>query len=211
MTACDPKATLNILVKLALPLLISLAIDGQTVLASDKVEVIDASRVQRFAMDPFKDSEGQNPIFYTEWTGILGRFGEPPNTEETKVAERTSDEILTTHWLQYDGLTIGIVESEDKEHSWLETVVISGNARPLKFGIEIGTAFSDLVTLLQIPPPRYRAKSAALYLHPEIRGHWADYRDQFGQPKFVYANISLYFYFDAEDRVERIVFAASSD
>ena len=113
-----------------LALLIPLVLVGQTVVASDSIEVIDASHLQRFTMDPFEDSEGQNPIFYTEWSGILERFGEPPNTEESKVSDRTSDAIMTSHWLQYDGLIFGIIESEDNKHSWLETVIVSGNAYP---------------------------------------------------------------------------------
>jgi len=196
---------------MALALLTTPIIVGQTAVASDDVETIDASYLQLFAMDPFEDSGGESPIFYTEWPGILERFGEPPETEESTFGERTSDEILTSHWLQYEGLTFGIIESEDKIHSWLGTVIISGNAYPLKFGIEIGTAYSDLVTLLRIPPHRFREKGTTLHLTPEIRGYWADYQDQSGQPKYVYANISLSFYFDTEDHIERIVLETFSD
>ena len=202
---------MGIPVKLAFALLISLAIGTQTVVDSDAIEVIDASRVQHFAMDPFVDSEGKEPIFYAEWPGILERFGEPAKTEETRVPERTSDEILTIHWLQYDGLTFGIVESEDKKYSWLEKIIISGNAHPMKFGIEIGTSLSDLVALLQIPRPSHRPKGTTLQLSPEIRGYWPDYRDQSGRPKFVYADISVSFHFDANDSVERIVLEGLSD
>ena len=199
------------MVRIVLALLIVPLIVGQTAVANDDVETIDASKLQRFAMDPFEESEGQNPIFYTEWSGILERFGEPPKTAESIFGDRTSDAIMTSHLLKYDGVTFGITESEDKNHSWLQTIDITGNAYSLKFGIEIGTAFTDLVALLQIPPPRFRTKSTRLNLGPEIRGHWAGYQDESGQPKYVYANISLSFYFDAEDHVDRIVLGVYSD
>ena len=67
------------MIRMVVALLIAPLIVGQVALASDDVEVIDASHLQRFAMDPFENSEGQNPVFYNDLSGILERFGEPIN------------------------------------------------------------------------------------------------------------------------------------
>ena len=199
------------MVRMVVALLIAPLIVAQVAVASDDVEVIDASYLQRFAMDPFENSEGQNPVFYNDLSGILERFGEPIKAVESKFGDRTSDAIMTSHWLQYDGLAFAVIESEDKKHSWPETITISGNAYPLKFGIEIGTAYSDFLDLLQLAPPDYRAKSSPMRLYADIQGYWADYRDQSGRPKYVYAHLSVSFFFDAEDNIEKITLWTSSD
>lgn len=186
-------------------LLFSLIIVGQAAIAGDEFEVIDATLVQRFAMDPFVDSEGRDPIFYNDLSEILDRFGTPLETIESKFPDRTSDATMTSYLLRYDGLEIVVTESEDRRHSWPDTFTISGNAYPLKFGVSIGTAYSDLLELLRLEPPAYRAMSSRLDLHADVDGYWADYRDQSGQPKYVYGYLTISFFFDNEDKIEQIM------
>lgn len=190
--------------------MIGLLIIGKPLLANDERVVIDATPVQRFAMDPFEESSGQNPIFYNDLSGVLERFGNPLETVESKFPDRTSDATLTSYLLRYDGLEVTVVESEGKAHSWPDGFTILGNARPLKFGIRIGTAYTDFLELLQLEPPEYRAKSSRMNLYADVGGYWADYLDESGQPKYVYGHLAVSFYFDGEDKVGKISFSMSS-
>ena len=183
---------------------IGLLITGKPLLATDEPAVIDATLVQRFAMDPFEESAGQNPIFYNDLSGVLERFGKPLETIESKFPDRTSDATLTSYLLRYDGLEIAVIESEDKARSWPDGFTVLGNTRPLKFGIRIGTAFSDLLEVLYLEPPEYRAKNSRMDLYADVGGYWADYLDESGQPKYVYGHLTVSFYFDGEDKVEKI-------
>ena len=185
-------------------MLIGLLIAGNPLLANDEPVVIDATLVQRFAMDPFEESAGQNPIFYNDLAGVLERFGKPLETVESKFPDRTSDATLTSYLLRYDGLEIVVIEGEDKARSWPEGFTILGNTRPLKFGIRIGTAYSDFLKLLQLEPPDYREKYSRMDLYADVGGYWADYLDGSGKPKYVYGHFTVSFYFDDEDKVEKI-------
>lgn len=200
----------GIMVRTVVAVLIGLIIVGQAALPSDEFELIDATHVQRFAMDPFENSKGQNPIFYNDLSGILKRFGKPLETAESRFPDRTSDATLTSHWLQYDGLKFVVTESEDKRHSWPDTITISGNTYPLKFGIKIGTAYADFLELLQIEPPSYRARGSRMNVYADVGGYWPEYRDQSGQPKYVYGFLTASFYFDDEDKIEKILLWMSS-
>lgn len=185
-------------------LLIGLLIVGKPALANDKPELIDPTLIQRFAMDPFEKSAGQNPIFYNDLSEVLERFGKPLETVESKFPDRTSDATLTSYLLRYDGLEIAIIESEDKSHSWPDRFSILGNTHPMKFGIRIGTAYSDFLDLLQLEPPDYREEYSKMNLYADVGGYWPDYLDESGQPKYVYGYLTVSFFFDEEDKIEKI-------
>ncbi len=175
---------------------------SQSFAAPEYDEVKKASPLQQFAMDPFKESEGHIPVFYNRLSGILDRFGAPIEEVQSKLPDRMIDEVLTSYLLQYDGLTISIIESEDKEHSWPETIEISGNAYSLKYGLGVGSTRSDIVSLFQLHD--FRGKGNPIRLDAEVVGYWANYKDQSGQPKWVIARLVVTFHFDALDRVEKI-------
>ena len=192
------------MVRSVVVMLIGLFITEKPLLANDEPAIIDATLLQRFAMDPFEESAGQNPVFYNDLSGVLERFGKPLETVESKFPDRTSDATLTSYLLRYDGLEIVVIESEDKAHSWPDGFTILGNTRPLKFGIRIGTAYRDFLEILQLEPPEYRAKNSRMNLYADVGGYWPDYLDESGQPKYVYGHLTVSFYFDDEDTVEKI-------
>ena len=181
------------------------------VFALDDVEIEKRSARQQFWMDPFKKSDGHIPVFYSGLCGIYSRFGQPENTEKNQFPDRTSDALMTSHMLLYDGLTFGVVESEDKNHSWVETIILYGDAHELKYSISIGSTYDEIALIFDVPPPGYRPKGTTLNLYGEIRGYWASYKDELGQPKRVYANIDVRFEFDAEDHVEKVVLSSYGD
>ena len=119
-------------------------------------EVNKASPLQQFAMNPFEESLGHIPIFFNNKSEFLERFGTPIKEESSKYPDRTSDAMLTHYFLQYDGLSFGINESEDQKHSWIETIEITGNAYALTYELGIGSKRSDIVTLFE---PNVYAKS----------------------------------------------------
>ena len=181
---------------------------AQNTAAANYDEVKRASPLQQFAMDPFKESQGYIPVFFNNKSELIERFGTPIKEESSKFPDRTSDAMLTNYYLQYDGLAFGIIEGEDKKHSWIEEFEITGNAYALKYELGIGSKRSDIVTLFE---PKVYAKSNPMHLYGEVIGYWADYKDKSGQPKWVVADINVTFYFDATDRVERIVLGSYSD
>ena len=176
--------------------------------AAEYDEVKKASPLQQFAMDPFKESLGYSPIFINNKSTLLERFGTPIKEESSQYPDRTSDAMLTNYYLQYDGLSFGISESEDQKHSWIDTIQITGNAYALKYELGIGSKRSDIVTLFE---PKVYAKSNPMHINATIVGYWADYKDQSGDPVWVHAEIDVTIHFDASDLVEKIVLETFSD
>lgn len=110
-----------------------------------------ALQLQAFALDPFEE-----PIENADSQGLVGararlleRFGEPVAQESSRFPDRTSDLMLTYALLQYEGVAFHLVENEDGGRSWIEKIDITGNTHTLKYGLRIGSARSDVVSLFQ--------------------------------------------------------------
>ena len=172
--------------------------------AAEYDEVRKASPLQQFAMDPFKESEGQIPIFFNNKSKLLDRFGMPIKEESSKFPDRTSDAMLTYYYLQYDGLSFSIVESEDQMHSWIETIEITGNSYALKYELGIGSRRSDIVTLFE---PKVHAESNPMDIYAKIVGYWANAKDDLGNPVWVNSEIDISIEFDETDVVTKISLA----
>ncbi len=174
----------------------------QSTAAANYDEVKRASPLQQFAMEPFKDSLGYPPILFSDKSEVLERFGTPIKEEFSKGPDPQFGEILTYYYLQYDGLSFGITESEDQLHSWIDTFEITGNAHALKYDVEIGSKRSEIVTLFE-PSDNY-AEANPMLLSASVVGYWANFKDQSGEPRWVNATFDISIDFDASDVVAKI-------
>ena len=175
---------------------------AQSTAAANYDEVKRASPLQQFAMDPFKESLGYPPIFFSNKSKVLERFGTPIKEESSKDPDRQFDEIMTSYYLQYDGLSFSIIESEDQLHSWIETIEVTGNAHALKYDVGIGSKRSEIVPLFE-PSDNY-AEANPMRLSASVLGYWANFKDQSGEPRWVNATFDISIDFDASDVVTKI-------
>ena len=153
-------------------------------------------------MDPFKESLGYPPIFFSNKSKVLERFGTPIEEESSKAPDPQFGELMTYYYFQYDGLSFGITESEDQLHSWIDTIDITGNAHALKYDVEIGSKRSEIVSLFE-PSDNY-TEANPMPLSASVVGYWANFKDQLGEPRWVNVTFDISIDFDASDGVTKI-------
>ena len=96
------------------------------------------SKLQVFVAEPFEQPLGYSYVSGKALERIVGRFGKPDRHTKSQGQDRTSERISVGHALHYDGIDVFVVEDPAEPWSWIETIAITGDKHPLKFGLKIG-------------------------------------------------------------------------
>jgi hypothetical protein len=103
------------------------------------------TQLQRFVAEPFEQPLGYSYVSGKALERVLERFGKPDRHIKSQGQDRTSERIWTGHAMHYDGLKVFVVEDPAEPWSWIETITITGNKYPLKFGLNIGSTHEDVI------------------------------------------------------------------
>ena len=173
--------------------------DPQTVVNNSA----DESLLHALFDEPFEKPLGYSMVLGDASERILTRFGQPKSQKSTRYAARTNDELLWNTVFSYNGITISIGESEDRSWSWLDSIEITSDEYPLRFGIEVG-AFRDDITKVFFGIP-YVEGDEELRYHAEIWESRTDSKYQPGKVVTVGSAMELTLFFDSAGRVSRIL------
>jgi hypothetical protein len=173
--------------------------DAQEVVGSSA----DDSRLHALFHEPFEKPLGYSLVLGDARQRIITRFGQPRSRESKRYAARTSDELLWNTVFSYDGMTIAIGESEDRSISWLESIEITNDEHPLRFGVEVG-AFSDDIAKA-FPGIQFVEVDEELRYFAEIWESRTDSKYLPGQVVTVGSAMELSIFLDDAGRVSRIL------
>lgn len=162
-----------------------------------------------FALDPFAE-----PIGYSISNGdakekVLCRFGNPVEKDVSTVPTRFPGEAYTSYDFRYEDISLKIGKWPDREHSWIESIEIIGNAHELKSGVHIGSTRGEVVAVFS--PPDHFAQANPMKVSASIFEKQGDVGDDgvtIDSPGAVY---TISFEFDTEDRVKKLSIYFSSD
>jgi hypothetical protein len=163
----------------------------------------DESQLHAFFHEPFEKPLGYSLVLGDASERILTRFGQPMSRKSTRYAARTSNELRWNTVFSYDGMTISIGESEDRSRSWLESIEITNDECPLRFGVEVG-AFPDDITKA-FRGSRYVEVDEELRYFAEIWESRTDSKYLPGQEVTVRSAMQLSLSLDDAGRVSRIL------
>jgi len=169
---------------------------AQSTAAVDEESLASAYRLQRFAIDPFEEPIGNSFSLADAKAKIIERFGEPIEQESSKYPDRTSDEIFTRFIFQYDGIMFRVSENEAGNRSWIESIEVTGNTHALKYGLNMGSSRSDVVSVFL--PVEYAVDNNPMTLVTNI------VQDPPNMAVWEGPVLGVVIDFDSEDRVTRI-------
>lgn len=163
----------------------------------------DESRLHAFFHEPFAKPLGYSLVLGDASERILTRFGQPMSRKSTRYAARTSDELLWNTVFSYDGMIISIGESEDRSRSWLESIEITNDENPLRFGVEVGAFPRDIINAFR--GSRYVEADEDLRYFAEIWESRTDSKYLPGKEVTVGSAMELSLSLDDAGRVSRIL------
>jgi hypothetical protein len=162
-----------------------------------------------FALDPFAEPIGYSVLDGDAKGKVLCRFGEPIEQEVSTVPTRFPGETYFSYVLRYKDLSFTIGKWPDRDHSWIESVEILGNAYELKSGIRIGSTREEVAAAFS--PPEHYAQANPMKVSASIFEKQSDVGED---GITINSSGSLYkisFEFDADDRVSKVSISSSSD
>ena len=104
-----------------------------------------------FALDPFAKPIGYSVLNGDAKEKVLDRFGEPIEQEVSTVPTRFPGESYTSYKFRYEGFSLTVGKWPDREHSWIESVEIIGNALDLKSGVRVGSTRDEIAAVFSPP------------------------------------------------------------
>lgn len=152
------------------------------------------SKLQVFVAEPFEQPLGYSYVSGKALERIVGRFGKPDRHTKSQGQDRTSERISVGHALHYDGIDVFVVEDPAEPWSWIETIAITGDKHPLKFGLKIGGTRDDVVAVFSGDGFSDSGKSLRFSASVQQGGHdfeldlSVEYNDQGKVTKFVIEN-----------------------
>jgi len=163
-----------------------------------------------FALDPF-----EKPIGYSISEGnakerILRRFGEPLEEKVSTVPTRFPGETFSWYIFRFEDVAFEVGKWPDREHSWIISIEISGNAHSLKSAVRIGSSREQVISAFS-PFDRY-ANANPILVFASIFEEQSDVGEDGSTVNS--GGAALYhitFEFDADDCVSRISISFSVD
>ena len=162
-----------------------------------------------FALDPFAEPIGYSILDGDAKEKVLCRFGEPIEQEVSIVPTRFPGETYTSYVLRYKDVSFTIGKWPDREHSWIESVELVGNAHQLKSGVRIGSVRKKIEAVFS--PPKHYAQANPMEVSASIFEKQTDVGEDGITIDSSGAMYRIAFEFDADDRVRKISISFSSD
>lgn len=162
-----------------------------------------------FALDPFAEPIGYSILNGDAKEKVLRRFGEPIEQEVSTVPARFQAETYTSYDLRYKDVSFKVGKWPDREHSWIESVEIFGNAHGLKSGIRIGSTRDEVAEIFS--PPKHSMQSNPMEVAANIVEKQSDVGEDGLTVDSPGALYSITFEFDADDRVSKVSISFSED
>jgi hypothetical protein len=162
-----------------------------------------------FALDPFDEPIGYSVLDGDARQKVLRRFGEPIEQEVSTVSNRFPGETYTSYDFRYKDVSFTVGKWPDREHSWIQSVEIVGNAYKLKSGIRIGSTRDEVAAFFS--PPNHYATANPMEVSVSIFEKQSDVSEVGITIDSHGALYSLSFEFDAEDRVSKVSITFSED
>ena len=162
-----------------------------------------------FALDPFAEPIGYSILDGDAKEKVLCRFGEPIEQEVSTVPTRFPGETHTSYVFRYKDVSFTIGKWPDREHSWIESVELVGNAHQLKSGVRIGSVREKIEAVFS--PPKHYAQANPMEVSASIFEKQTDVGEDGITIDSSGAMYRIAFEFDADDRVRKISISFSSD
>lgn len=162
-----------------------------------------------FALDPFAEPIGYSILNGDAKESVLFRFGDPDEQKVSTVPTRFPGEAYTSYELRYKDVSFKVGKWPDRNHSWIESIKISGNAHELKSGVRMGMTRSEIATIFS--PPENYAQANPMQIAASIFEQQSDVGDDGTTVDSTGAMYSITFEFDADDRVSKVSISLSED
>ena len=162
-----------------------------------------------FALDPFAEPIGYSILNGDAKEKVLCRFGDPDEQKVSTVPTRFPGEAYTSYDFRYKDVHFAVGKWPDRDHSWIESVEIFGNAHELKSSVRIGSTRDEIAAIFS--PPEHYALTNPMQIAANIFEKQSDVGEDgitIDSPGAIY---SIRFEFDADDRVSRVSISFSSD
>jgi hypothetical protein len=162
-----------------------------------------------FALDPFAEAIGYSVLNGDAKGKVLCRFGEPIEQKVSTVPTRFPGETYISYEFSYKDISFRVGKWPDREHSWIESLEIVGNAHELKSGVRIGSTRDEVIAVFS--PPEHYAQANPMGISANIFEKQSDVGKDgitIDSPGALY---NITFEFDADDRVSRVSISFSSD
>lgn len=162
-----------------------------------------------FALDPFAKPIGYSVLNGDAKEKVLCRFGEPIEQKIATEPTRFPGEAYTSYAFRYEDVSLTVGKWPDRDHSWILSVEIFGNAHKLKSGIRIGSTRDEVAAIFS--PPEHYAQANPMEVSASIFEKQGDVGEDGVTVDSPGALYNITFEFDADDRVSRVYISASSD
>jgi len=104
----------------------------------------DSSALGTFFREPFQEPLGYSLFSANAKERIFERFGKPTNETSTQYPARTSNELIWSTTLEYNGVTFMVGESADRTETWLQSIDVRSSEHILAYGLRIGSSCKDI-------------------------------------------------------------------
>ncbi|HNP65812.1 MAG TPA: hypothetical protein PKH39_17905 [Woeseiaceae bacterium] len=163
----------------------------------------EISSLQDFLLEPFSEPLGYSMVSGNAIEQITKRYGAPNQDTAQRYPDPTSDAVLTSRKLEYDGISFVVGTSEVGSRSWIESIEITGAQHLLKHRLAVGARRDAVVAALK--PEKFVDTGEYLAMASSISEERTDTENRPGETVRVEGYFELYFYFDAADKVKKIM------
>lgn len=162
-----------------------------------------------FALDPFAKPIGYSILDGDAKESVLCRFGDPDEQNVSTVPTRFPGEAYTSYEIRYKDVSFKVGKWPDRNHSWIESIEIFGNAHELKSGVRMGMTRNEIAAIFS--PPEHYAQANPMQIAANIFEQQSDVGDDGTTIDSPGALYRITFEFDADDRVSKVSVSFSED
>ncbi len=179
--------------------------------ASNSAEGIDDNRSARlrFAMNPFEKPISDSSSLGNLKEQILQRFGEPIEKSVSTYETRFIDQTRTSFGFKYADVQFVVAQTNDGPHMFMERIEIIGNTHVLKYGVQIGTSRTQVVSLFS-PMEPYATSNPMLVAVPTMETQ-SDFEKTGGAVAGYVPTFDITFEFDEKDCLSKISIFIAAD
>ena len=167
-----------------------------------------SARLQ-FAMDPFNKPISHSYSLGNAKERVLRRFGDPIEESVSTHETRFPGEYQTTYGLAYIDIQFVIGKGNDRPNTWIQQIEITGNTHDLKFGVRIGTARAEIISLFA--PVEHQASSNPMLVSVPTLETQSSFDETMGKIVSYTPSFHIKFEFDDSEHLSKLSISVATD